>query len=204
MAERVDHDERRRALVAALFGVISRDGLAAASIRAVAAEAGVPAPRVQYYFPTKAALLDAALDELARTLVGRGIALQEAAGTDASPDALVRAALTGSRPVDEHSHQAVVIFLNFLTAAITDPSIADTQLLTSQRLISSYFATQIDRAKTTGDIDQSIDAAHEANLIVWANAGLTLAALAGILTLEEATAAIDHHLARTFRSSNDG
>ena len=68
MPKQVDHEERRQTILEALFRIAARDGLGAASIRAVAAEAGIPAPQVQYYFGTKGRLLDGALDLLTSVL----------------------------------------------------------------------------------------------------------------------------------------
>jgi TetR/AcrR family transcriptional regulator, regulator of biofilm formation and stress response len=66
MPERVDGrrrrgDRRRRALLDATLQVIGRDGLAAVTQRAVAAEAELPPSAVYYYFPTLDDLVTAAL-----------------------------------------------------------------------------------------------------------------------------------------------
>ena len=75
MPRKVDHAERRRELLEALWRVVERAGLAAVSYRDVAAEAGVSVRLVQYYFPTKAELLADALELVASgwspTLSGR-------------------------------------------------------------------------------------------------------------------------------------
>lgn len=61
MPKIVDHDQRRAELVDALWRVVTRDGVAAITIRSVAAEAGVPPGLVSYYFPDRAALLAGAM-----------------------------------------------------------------------------------------------------------------------------------------------
>lgn len=55
-------EEGREALVAAAVRVIGRRGVAAASTRAIAAEAGVHAAMLHYLFPDKQALLSAVLE----------------------------------------------------------------------------------------------------------------------------------------------
>lgn len=55
-------EARREALLAAAVRVIGRRGVAAASTRAIAAEAGVHAAMVHYLFPEKQALLSAVLE----------------------------------------------------------------------------------------------------------------------------------------------
>lgn len=57
-------EDRRRRLIEATMAVIARDGLAAASTRAVAAEAGMNQAMLHYSFAGKDALLAAALDEI--------------------------------------------------------------------------------------------------------------------------------------------
>jgi AcrR family transcriptional regulator len=71
MPERVDGrrrrgDRRRRALLDATLQVIGRDGLAAVTQRAVAAEADLPPSAVYYYFPTLDDLVAAAPVESTR------------------------------------------------------------------------------------------------------------------------------------------
>lgn len=199
MPKRVDREARRREIVGALFRVAVRDGLAAVSIRSVAAEARIPPSRVQYYFSSKAGLIEAALVVLTDRLVGRGLALQQAAGPDASPQALVRAAVTGAQPIDEDARESLVLYFLFFVAAITgSPTNATTRLVTSQRFIVDYFTGLIRHAQARGDADPELDALREARLILFANIGLTLGVLAGIHTRDDAIAAMDDQIAHIF------
>src|SRR3712207_3911384 len=70
---RVDHEERRRELTAALLRIASTRGLRAVSMREVAAEAGVSLRVVQYYFADKRTLMASGLAELAARLDRREI-----------------------------------------------------------------------------------------------------------------------------------
>lgn len=200
MPRKVDHEARRREIVDALFRVAVRDGLAAASVRAVATEARVPAPQVQYYFPTKAAMLDAAMYELGMRVVGRGMALQAEAGPDASPETMIRLAIVGSRPVDDTTRQELVLFFLFFVEALTDAdTVAATRLVPSQQMIVAFFAQWIRDAQARGEVDPSLNADHEARLLLWANTGLVFAALAGVMTVDDAAATMDYQLARIFK-----
>jgi len=199
MPKRVDHAERRTAIVQALFRVVERGGLPAASVRAVAAEAGVPASQVQYYFPTKAELLAAALDQLGRRVVLRGMTLMQAAGDNPSPEALLRAAVTGSHPVDAQSTQDLVLFFAFMVGAMTETDVAQTGLIDAQRLFAQQFAEYLREGQARGEVPRDIDPDHEARLILFANTGLILAALAGIHSVADAEATLEYHLARVFK-----
>ncbi|NBB14493.1 TetR family transcriptional regulator [Caulobacter sp. SLTY] len=51
----------RERLIEAAFAVVAREGLEAASVKTIAAEAGITPGLMHYHFPTKDALLEAAL-----------------------------------------------------------------------------------------------------------------------------------------------
>lgn len=60
----VEASVRSRQFVAAARTVMARDGVAAASLRVVAAEADVPLGTLQYVFPTKEQLLRAVIEDV--------------------------------------------------------------------------------------------------------------------------------------------
>jgi hypothetical protein len=72
----------------------------------------------------------------------------------------------------------------------------------SQRWITQYFAQLIRDAQQRGDASPDIDPDHEARLILFANTGLILGVLAGVHSLDEATAALEYHLDRVFHGSS--
>ena len=57
MPKRVDHSVRRRQIIEAVCRITVKGGLASATFREVAAEAGVSVRLVQYYFGTKDELM---------------------------------------------------------------------------------------------------------------------------------------------------
>jgi AcrR family transcriptional regulator len=61
---------RSRQLVAAARAVLSREGVARTSLRAVAAEAGVSLGTVQYIFPSKELLLRAVIEDVVEEIAG--------------------------------------------------------------------------------------------------------------------------------------
>ncbi|MFE3228040.1 TetR/AcrR family transcriptional regulator [Nocardia sp. NPDC059228] len=60
----VEASVRRQQMVTAARRVLSRDGVARTSVRAVAAEAGVPLGTMQYVFPSKELLLRAVIEDV--------------------------------------------------------------------------------------------------------------------------------------------
>jgi AcrR family transcriptional regulator len=67
----VDHETRREEIAEALWRVVRRDGIRAASVRTVAAEAGWSAGAVRYYFPDQDGLLSFAMDLVSRRVTDR-------------------------------------------------------------------------------------------------------------------------------------
>lgn len=62
----VDHEQRRRDLVRAVWAIIQRDGLRGVTIRRLADESGWSSGAVRHYLPNHRAILDFAADELLR------------------------------------------------------------------------------------------------------------------------------------------
>jgi AcrR family transcriptional regulator len=76
---RLDGESRRRQLAEALWRVVLRDGIQAASVRKVAAEAGVSAGSLRHVFPSQSELLAFAM-ELIIEEVSRRVADVEPSG----------------------------------------------------------------------------------------------------------------------------
>ncbi|MGW0843505.1 TetR/AcrR family transcriptional regulator [Streptomyces sp. NPDC002787] len=73
--------ERRPQLIKAAIGLMAREGVAAGSTRAIAAELGVAQATVHYTFGTKEELYRAVMEQLTHDLIGQ---VTRAAPTDAS------------------------------------------------------------------------------------------------------------------------
>lgn len=137
MPKVVDHDARRREITGALWRLAAREGLEAASLASVAAEAGVSKGRVQHYFASREELLAFAAAALRERLGARVRARVEAAGDD--PLAVVRALLTGLLPLDEEGRLDALVGSAFLVRAIADPA-AREQLRTGEEEILAALA----------------------------------------------------------------
>ena len=79
MPKQVDHDVRRREMTDAVCRITAKGGLAAATFREVAAEAGVSVRLVQYYFGSKDELMLATQRDVAARATARLRALMGAA-----------------------------------------------------------------------------------------------------------------------------
>ena len=85
---RKNDDGRREDLIAAATKVIVRDGVAAATTRRIAAEAGVPLGTVHYWFASKDDLLAAVVEAVLEDLESAVAATQARAEDSGAPDLL--------------------------------------------------------------------------------------------------------------------
>ncbi|TLW92079.1 TetR/AcrR family transcriptional regulator [Saccharomonospora piscinae] len=194
MPRTVDHGERRAALVEALLRVVERQGLAAATMRAVAAEAGMSLRLVQYYFDTKAALLNAALEHLERRSHDRWNA--RLASLPARPTARdhVEQFLAEALPTDGESRIFHLVWTSYAVLAMTDSELAHRPFLAGPERLERRLADTLERARDTGELVRHLDPAREAALLVNLGHGLGTSVLVGRLGAEEALAVLSHHL----------
>ena len=123
MPKLIDHDERRRQLAEATWRVIIRDGVAAASVRTVAAEAGVSTGSLRHLFGTHADLLVFAL----QMVIDRAVARVSARSPQ--PDAVreVESVAAELLPLDRERRAEMEVYLALFTAANTDAELRSTR-----------------------------------------------------------------------------
>ena len=199
MPRRVDHDERRRKIIEALWRLTLDRGLTAVSFREVAAEAGVSVRQVQYYFGTKAELLLASVQLLGARVVGRGMERIAAAGPNPTPRALVRSAIAGALPLDDEQRTDALLFMTFYIAAMTDRTLASAETLVAPRASVEGIVEMLRQAHAAGNTRAGVDPDLDGQLIVALNTGLLIGVLAGMLTGEQALEVIDLQLDRLFK-----
>jgi AcrR family transcriptional regulator len=198
MPKRADHDARRRQVIEAVWRITARGGLAAASFREVAAEAGVSVRLVQYYFGTKADLLHAANDAIGDRMAARVLRRAQSLGPDAAPRDLVDAVLSEFLPDDDESHEAMLLFFAFYTAQMTDASVARADSRHIAEGMVTFIADQIRRAQAIGDAPSHRDPELEGVVLTSAVPGIASSVLVGYLSREEARRALDYAIARVF------
>lgn len=113
----VDHDRRRAELGDAVLRVVSREGFAAASIRAVAAEAGWSVGAVRHYFGTVDELLRFSFDQLTEHMRAR---LDDVAASSAPPREKAQRLLEELLPLDERRQSEQRLWLELVTRSRFD------------------------------------------------------------------------------------
>ena len=113
MPKIVDHETRREEIAEALWRVVRRDGIRAASVRTVAAEADWSPGAVRYYFPDQDGLLSFAMDLVSRRVTDR-IAALEAKGSATS---IALRYLEEALPLDTERRAEFDVWMAFMAQA---------------------------------------------------------------------------------------
>ncbi|MFC4854918.1 TetR family transcriptional regulator C-terminal domain-containing protein [Actinophytocola glycyrrhizae] len=182
MPKRVDHEERRRLIAAAVRRIAADRGLEAVSLGEVAAAAGISKGLVQHYFPTK----DAMLRHATATLRDH---VEDRVTTD------LRDTVVALLPLDDASRDQALVANAFLMRALKDDEIAE-RFRTGHAQLCAAVAAMVAAAQADGTLSAGLDPAREADLLLAVVAGLGDAVLLGHRSPQEAIALVDHHLSR--------
>jgi AcrR family transcriptional regulator len=156
----VDHDERRQMIVAACWRVVARYGLAGATIRQIAREAGVSHGVLAHYFPDKDAILTQALQVSYEELKAR-ILTVTATRTGA---AALRAVLVEALPTDPRDHVGEKVELALWAKAAADPVLAAHRRRTFLEWTQGLRRLVTD-AQDRGELDATADAGSVADVL---------------------------------------
>ncbi|WNV75562.1 TetR family transcriptional regulator C-terminal domain-containing protein [Geodermatophilus sp. DSM 44513] len=118
----VDAEQRRRELTEAVWRVIRRDGVAAASVRAVAREAGTSMGALRHWFATQDELLHFAMTLVVQRARARAVVADAAGGT--LVDRLLRV-LEETLPLDDDRRAEAEVWLALTARALVDPALAE-------------------------------------------------------------------------------
>jgi AcrR family transcriptional regulator len=195
---RVDHEQRRRQIAEALLRIAGTRGLQAASMREVAAEAGVSLRLVQYYFSTKEQLLIGSLPYLAERLSHRVQSRLAVLGSPPSPRQVVEGTLFAVLPTDEESRQIRRTYDAFYVLALAEPALAEKYEARDPDALERFLAGQLARAQEAGEVAGDHDPAQaSAGLLALTN-GLGASVVGGQRSGEAAAVVLSYHLDRLF------
>ncbi|MFJ4205728.1 TetR/AcrR family transcriptional regulator [Streptomyces sviceus] len=202
MPKRVDHAERRTEIAEALVRVAARRGLHAVGMRDVAAEADVSLRLVQYYFQTKEKLLLFGLELLAQRFGERVSARLRAVGDGPGPRATVEALLMAALPTDDESRTFHHLYTSYAVLAVHDPALAAQPFIKNPDAAEDALAELLRQAQEAALLEPGVDAQLAAAGLLAMSAGLGTSILVGQRSPESATAVLDHHLNRIFRTGD--
>lgn len=191
MVNRIDERERRRVLAEAVWRIVTRDGLAAASVRSVARESGLSTGSVRHFFGAQDELIAFAMEQLI-TVVGERIA---AAGTIEDADERVVAVLSELIPLTDATRDEAFAHLQFVLRSRIDPRlapIAEASFDAIHGVCREIVELQIDRGRLPADADVEARAVTLRALIDGLTYDLLLAP--HLLSREGALAVLRAHL----------
>ena len=179
------HEQRRLEIADAVLAVVAKRGLPAVSLAEVAAEAGISAGRVQYYFPTKRDLVAAAF---VRGNAQNAERIRQRVGQDletAPPRVVLTAVLAELIPVDPATRAQMRVRQWFNSQALSDEDIAE-RLRPEYATFHEQMTTLIRREQDAERIPTGTDAHDTAVSLVALVEGLAYYVLMDVYRAEDA------------------
>lgn len=173
---RLDHAERRTQLAEAVWRIVGRDGVRAASVRGVAREAGLSMGSVRYFFATQDELLHFAMREVidkAGRRIEAGAPAREAMvrkgrGVDAAVALLAQVV-----PLDDERLTEARVYAAFTGNTVTDPGMAAIQR-EADSAVRQLCRACLDGLAELGDVDPGRDLEVETERVWSILDGLTM------------------------------
>ena len=198
MPARVDHEQRRRQIAEALLRIAASRGLQAASMREVAAEAGVSLRLVQYYFHTKDELLIGSLRYLGERLTARVQARLEGLGSPPPPRQVIEGILLAVLPTDEESRSIRRTYDAYYALVLTDPGLVERHRASDPEALERLLARQVGLSQQAGEVAGDHDPTQVAAGLLALTNGLGASVIGGQRDGEAASAVLRYHLDRLF------
>ena len=160
MPKIVDHEERRRLIVEALWRVVSRDGAAAVSVRNVAAEAGMPKSSIGHYVGTMPQLLSLAIEQMVTFVRAQSAELDRSTiDVDKATDAMMTLV-----PTDARRRQMSEVWLLLLSQRNAEPELAPILTDLNAQVLEGI-TEGLTGLRSQGFVDPSRDLHREARVL---------------------------------------
>ena len=197
MPKQVDHEERRATIAEAVVRLVAAKGVEAASLRAVAAEAGVSMGAVQHYFTTTAEMLLFALD-YGNNLLRARLPDLLAERRPATPRETARWFCELLLPLDDDSRTGARLWAALIARGCIDEP---TRKLAADAYtgLTEFVARGLTEA-ARGHHTEEMDVAQSARHLVSVIEGLRWPVLFGVYTEQQALAILDAQFDQIFGS----
>lgn len=172
MPKIVDHDERRRDIVAAVVRIITRDGIERCTLRTIAREAGTSLGVLAHYFADKDDILTTALGLSHERIYARIEAkLEGVSGLEA-----VREFVLDNLPLDDERLMETQLEITYWARALSDPGVHAVQRREATSLRAMLLAV-VGQAMAAGEIGSGLAAEEIAERLLALINGLSLHAV---------------------------
>lgn len=193
---KVDHRERREAIVRALWRVVEQRGLPQATMREVARQADVSLGQVQHYFSSRSAMLAFAMDFASEQTAQRVAQALQGLDQPPHPRDVLRLTLCEMLPLHPDSRATSRMSAAYVLEALHDPELRD-RVSAGLRDGRAMVEQIIRQAITDGRIASDRDPAVETDLLL-ALTGFTTLLDLQVIEESHVLTAIDQHLDRLF------
>ncbi len=173
-------------MAAAAVSVVARDGFDVLSVRSVAREAGLSGGAVQYHYVSRSQLLLAAFANAVQSISDRIVRIDLSGPPPLVLGRLCREAL----PLDAQRRRECVVWAALSAAAAAHPELAAEHRKALQ-LLTRILTSAIAQAVRRGELNESVDPAAAAAVLIAVLDGLTLHGIAGSLAPEALTSTMD-------------
>lgn len=198
MPKVVDRAQRQRDIADAVLRLVVAEGLRAASLRRVGAEAGLSMGTVQHYFRDHDEMLTFALNHMIDQRSLRVRTAIEALGAGANERHMLRTVADQVLPFTEQGRAESSITMAYAIRSLAHPATGEL-LAEGPPKVIGLFTMLMSQAKHAGRLAEGIDPTHEAR-VYWALLeSLAQAIMVGYRTTEDASATLDYYLGRVFR-----
>ena len=197
MPRTVDHGQRRSELAAALWRIARRDGLEAATVRQVAAEAGVSVGLVQHYFTNKDEMLQFALERLGMELEARLVRKITALGPTPDPYEVIWIVMCERLPLTKHRQAQTQVMVAWLGRVAIHREL-NRYLVTGTTRLRDYLAEQLRTGQHLGRVSPDLDPPGAADALLALDEGLAAQLIVGIHTPASSKRVLTDHLRLLF------
>ncbi|MEU4445502.1 TetR/AcrR family transcriptional regulator [Actinosynnema sp. NPDC050801] len=189
MPRQVDHDDRRRRIAQAVCELIGRDGLEAATLREVAAQAEVSLGAVQRCFRTKEEMLVFAQEHVNRRVTERARARIAESPEPGSVATMLEQTLTAMLAVDDEGLLDARVWIAFTAQSAVVPALAAVQRGHYAGL-AELLVVLLRAGQENGQIRPDVEIESETDALITLADGLTVQVLLGRHTPESALAVL--------------
>lgn len=196
MPKIVDHDERRRQISAAVLRVVAADGVAAATLRRVAADSGFPMSTIQHYFAGAQEMLQFALARQEEAKAER-IALRVRAEWENGPRAVLEGIMAEVLPITKAQRQEAAVGVAYYVAWHRDEELK-ASLVKDIPAARAGLAVVVAEAQRRGEVGADADAEREAELLLALFDSLASGVVVGYHTPQGALETAQYYLDRLF------
>lgn len=185
MNDRVDVSTADRIAEAAIT-IVAREGFDVLSVRTVAREAGLSGGAVQYHFAARSTMLLVAFARTVHSISRRLAAVDTTGPLPVVLGRLCREAL----PLDSQRHRECAVWAALSAAAASHPELA-VEHAKALNVFTLVMTQAIKAARQQGHVDDAVDPAAAAAVLIAVLDGLTLQGISGNRSPTDLTATLD-------------